>query len=86
MMTASPNDVCLRAHRGKHRIIATNGRNIIFAKQMHHIAAGDASFEDIQGYALIYLQNYGNESPVLVLFIVYALGVVPTNFLNTLLK
>ena len=22
MMTASPNDVCLRAHRGKHRIIA----------------------------------------------------------------
>ena len=53
---------------------------------MHHIAAGDASFEDIQGYALIYLQNYGNESPVLVLFIVYALGVVPTNFLNTLLK
>jgi len=29
---------------GKHRIIATNGSNIIFAKQMHHIAAGDASF------------------------------------------
>jgi hypothetical protein len=28
---------------GKHRIIATNGSNIIFAKQMHHIAAGDAS-------------------------------------------
>ena len=25
---------------GKHRIIATNGRNIIFAKQMHHIAVG----------------------------------------------
>ena len=22
---------------------------------MHHIAAGDASFEDIQGYVLIYL-------------------------------
>jgi len=30
---------------GKHRIIATNGSNIIFAKQMHHIAAGDASFD-----------------------------------------
>jgi hypothetical protein len=28
---------------GKHRIIATNGGNIIFAKQMHHIAIGDAS-------------------------------------------
>ena len=45
MMTASPNDVCLTAHWGKHRIIATNGSNIIFAKQMHHIAAGDASFD-----------------------------------------
>jgi len=43
MMTASPNDACLTAHWGKHRIIATNGSNIIFAKQMHHIAAGDAS-------------------------------------------
>ena len=30
---------------GKHRIIATKGSNIIFAKQMHHIAAGDASFD-----------------------------------------
>ena len=30
---------------GKHRIIATDGSNIIFAKQMHHIAAGDASFD-----------------------------------------
>jgi len=38
MMTASPNDVCLTARWGKHRIIATNGSNIIFAKQMHHIA------------------------------------------------
>ena len=47
MMTASPNDVCLTAHDGKHHIIATKGSNIIFAKQMHHIAAGDASF-DIQ--------------------------------------
>ena len=46
MMTAPPNDVCLTAHNGKHRIIATNGSNIIFAKQMHHIAAGDASFDN----------------------------------------
>ena len=37
---------------GKHRIIATNGSNIIFAKQMHHIAEGDASFEDMQGLRL----------------------------------
>ena len=42
---ADANDVCLRAHKGKHRIIATAGRNIIFAKQMHHIAAGDTSFD-----------------------------------------
>ena len=39
MMTATPNDVCLTAHLGKHRIIATKRSNIIFAKQMHHIAA-----------------------------------------------
>ena len=51
MMTALPNDVrfandvCLTAHWGKHRIIATSGSNIIFAKQMHHIAIGDASFD-----------------------------------------
>ena len=51
MMLATPNDVryandvCLTAHWGKHRIIATNGSNIIFAKQMHHIAVGDASFD-----------------------------------------
>ena len=37
---------------GKHRIIASETSNIIFAKQMHHIAAGDASFEDIQGSRL----------------------------------
>ena len=51
MMTASPNDVryandvCLRAHRGKHRIIATKGSNIILSKAkniispqaMHHL-------------------------------------------------
>ena len=39
------NDVCLTAHRGKHRITrGTQWSNIIFAKQMHHIAVGDASF------------------------------------------
>ena len=30
---------------GKHRIIASETSNIIFAKQMHHIAVGDASFD-----------------------------------------
>ena len=66
MMTASPNyvryanDVWLRhiLWQTSHHC-GTKWSNIIFAKQMHHIAAGDASFEDIQGYALIYLQNYG---------------------------
>jgi len=45
-MTATPNDVCLAAHCGKHRITrGTQWSNIIFAKQMHHIAAGDTSFD-----------------------------------------
>ena len=38
------NDVCLRAHKGKHRIIATKGnntilsevKNIISSQAMHH--------------------------------------------------
>ncbi len=38
-MTATPNDVWLRHIWGKHCIIATEGSNIIFVKQMHHIAA-----------------------------------------------
>jgi len=39
---------------GKHRIIATNGSNIIFAKQMHHIAAADTSpFTNKDFYAII---------------------------------
>ena len=51
MMTATPNDVrfandvCLTAHWGKHRIIATNGSNIILSEAkniispqaMHHL-------------------------------------------------
>jgi hypothetical protein len=43
-VNAEANDVCLWAHRGKHRIIAKRG-NIVFAKQMHHIAIGDTSFD-----------------------------------------
>jgi hypothetical protein len=50
MMTASPNDVryandvCLRAHRGKHRIIATVGSNIILSEAKSIISPqGDAS-------------------------------------------
>ena len=31
--------------RGKHHIIANEMSNIIFAKQMHHIAIGDASLQ-----------------------------------------
>jgi len=65
MMTASPNDVrfandaCLTAHWQTSHHCGTKWSNIIFAKQMHHIATGDASFEDIQCYALIYLQKHG---------------------------
>ena len=39
MMSASPNIL------GKYRIIANEMSNIIFAKQMHHIAIGDASLQ-----------------------------------------
>ena len=46
---------------GKHRIIAKQSGTTSFrAKQMHHIAEGDASFKNIQCYALIeehYLTN-----------------------------
>jgi len=31
---------------GKYRIIASETSNIIFAKQMHHIAVGDASLKN----------------------------------------
>ena len=60
MMTASPNDAWLRhiLWQTSHHC-GTQWSNIIFAKQMHHIAVGDASFEDIQGYALIYLRKCG---------------------------
>ena len=38
MMTAWPNDVAYANFLSKHRIIASEMSNIIFAKQMHHIA------------------------------------------------
>ena len=60
MITATPNDVrfandvCLTVHWGKHRITrGTKWSNIIFAKQMHHIAEGDASFLKCKADALI---------------------------------
>ena len=43
MMAALPNDVMFATFFGKHHIIANEMSNIIFAKQMHHIAVGDAS-------------------------------------------
>ena len=63
MMTASPNDVrfandvWLRHIFGKHRIIATNGSNIIFAKQMHHVAVGDASLKYPEFYDIMLLRE-----------------------------
>ena len=63
MMTASPNDVrCANDAWLRHiwrqtsHHCGTQWSNIIFAKQMHHIAAGDASLK-IQGFALIYLSK-----------------------------
>ena len=46
MMTASPNDVWLRhiLWQTSHHC-DTKWSSIIFAKQMHHIAVGDASFD-----------------------------------------
>ena len=45
VMTASPNDAWLRHVLGQtSHHCGTKWSNIIFAKQMHHIAAGDASF------------------------------------------
>ena len=46
MMTATPNDAWLRhiLWQASHHC-ETKWNNIIFAKQMHHIAVGDASFD-----------------------------------------
>ena len=71
MMTASPddvrcaNDAVARSSQansatfyGKHRIIASETSNIIFAKQMHHIAAGDASFSlNIYAFGVIWRET-----------------------------
>jgi hypothetical protein len=56
MMFASRMMCGFATFYGKHHIIATEGSNIIFAKQMHHIAAGDASLKTYKAYALIYLR------------------------------
>ena len=63
MMTASPNDVryandvCLRAHRGKHRIIAKRSGATSYLRSKCIISPqGDASFKT-QAYALIYLRK-----------------------------
>ena len=57
MMTATPNDVCLTAHWGKHRIIATNGSNIILSEAKNIISTqGDASLR-YKVYALIYCRK-----------------------------
>ena len=38
MMTASPNDVCLTAHWGKHRIIESETSNIILSEAKNIIS------------------------------------------------
>ena len=43
MMTATPNDVCLRAHKGKHRIIASETSNIILSEAKNIISRSDTS-------------------------------------------
>ena len=62
MMTATPNDVrfandaCLRAHRGKHRIIAKRSEATSYLRSKCIISPwGDASFKN--AYALIYLRK-----------------------------
>ena len=38
MIFATPNDVCLRAHKGKHRIIASETSNIIMSEAKNIIS------------------------------------------------
>ena len=57
MMTATPNDAMFATFYGKHRIIATNGSNIIFAKQMHHIAVRRCFIKRYKASALIFCLN-----------------------------
>ena len=60
MMTASPNDVRFANDAWLRHILwqtshhcGTKWSNIIFAKQMHRIAAGDASFDILTFYDII---------------------------------
>ena len=46
------------------RDCVTEWSNIIFAKQMHHIAVGDALFEDIQGLRLDLLVEVWYNLPI----------------------
>ena len=58
MMTASPNDVCLTAHWANIASLQSEVEQHHFERsEKHHIAAGDAPFEDIQGFVLICLQE-----------------------------
>ena len=56
MMSASPNDVWLRHIFGKHRFIASETSYIIFAKQIHHIAARRCIIDNIIA-SLIFLSH-----------------------------
>ncbi len=47
MMTASPDNVCLRAHWGKHRIIASETSNIILSEAKNIISHSDVSFDKL---------------------------------------
>jgi hypothetical protein len=52
--------VCLTAHCGKHRIIAERSGATSYLRSKCIISPqGDASFDDIQGSALIYLLKCG---------------------------
>jgi len=53
MMFASRMMCGFATFYGKHRIIATNGSNIIFATQTHHVAAGDTSLKYPEFYDII---------------------------------
>ena len=53
MMTATPNDVCLTANWANIASLRNTVEQHHFERsEKHHIATGDASFEDIQGIRL----------------------------------
>ena len=54
MMTVTPNDVCLTAHWANIASLRNEVEQHHFEQsEKHHIAAGDASLDNIQGFALI---------------------------------